>query len=88
MLRRIFCKISISEVNAQLLRYLKGNESESKSQHQRNEDYRAVGTFLVFTAEKKEGLSNSEYSKATREVDYVAIGRYEQAQKRGNSIKF
>ena len=51
------------------------------------EDYRAIGTFLVFTADKKEGLSNSEYSKATREVDDVAIGRYEQAQKRGNSMK-
>ena len=51
------------------------------------EDYRAIGTFLVFTADKKEGLSNSEYSKATREVDDVAIGRYEQAQKRGNSLK-
>ena len=51
------------------------------------EDYRAIGTILVFTADKKEGLSNSEYSKATREVDDVAIGRYEQAQKRGNSMK-
>ena len=51
------------------------------------EDYRAIGTFLVFTADKKEGLSNSEYSKATREVDDVAIGRYEQAQKCGNSMK-
>ena len=51
------------------------------------EDYRAIGTFLVFTADKKEPLSNSEYSKATREVDDVAIGRYEQTQKRGNSMK-
>ena len=51
------------------------------------EDYRAIGTFLVFTADKKEDLSNSEYRKATREVDDVAIGRYEQAQKRGNSMK-
>ena len=51
------------------------------------EDYRAIGTFLVFTADKKEGLSNSEYSKATREVDDVAIGRYEQTQKRGSSMK-
>ena len=41
------------------------------------EDYRAIGTFLVFTADKKEDLSNSEYSKAVREVDDVAIGRYE-----------
>ena len=51
------------------------------------EDYRAIGTFLVFTADKKETLSNSEYCKASREVDDMAIGRYEQAQKRGNSIK-
>ena len=51
------------------------------------EDYRTIGTFLVFTADKKEGLSNSEYRKATRGVDDVAIGRYEQAQKRGNTMK-
>ena len=51
------------------------------------EDYRAIGTFLVFTADKKETLSNSEYRKAAREVDDIAIGRYEQAQKRGNSLK-
>ena len=51
------------------------------------EDYRAIGTFLVFTADKKESLSNSEYRKASREVDDIAIGRYEQAQKRGNSLK-
>ena len=51
------------------------------------EDYRAIGTFLMFTADKKEDLSNSEYRKATREVDDVAIGRYEQAQKRGYSMK-
>ena len=51
------------------------------------EDYKAIGTFLVFTADRKEDLSNSEYRKATREVDDIAIGRYEQAQKRGNSMK-
>lgn len=51
------------------------------------EDYRTIGTFLVFTADKKEDLSNSEYSKAVREVNDIAIGRYEQAQKRGNSMK-
>ena len=51
------------------------------------EDYRAIGTFLVYTADKKENLSNSEYCKAVREVNDVAIGRYEQAQKRGNSMK-
>ena len=51
------------------------------------EDYRAIGTFLVFTADKKENLSNSEYCKATREVDDIAIGKYEQAQKLGNSMK-
>ena len=51
------------------------------------EDYRTIRTFLVFTADKKENLSNSEYSKAVREVDDIAIGRYEQAQKRGNSLK-
>ena len=51
------------------------------------EDYRAIGIFLVFTADNKEPLSNSEYSKAVREVDDIAIGRYEQAQKRGNSLK-
>ena len=38
------------------------------------EDYRAIGTFLVFTADKNENLSNSEYRKAAREVDDVAIG--------------
>ena len=32
-------------------------------------------------------LSNSEYRKAAREVDDIAIGRYEQTQKRGNSIE-
>ena len=51
------------------------------------EDYRAIGTFLVFTADEKESLSNSEYRKVAREVNDVAIGRYEQAQKRGNSLK-
>ena len=51
------------------------------------EDYRTIGTFLVFTADKKENLSNSEYRKAAREVDDIAIGRYEQTQKRGNSMK-
>lgn len=43
------------------------------------EGYRAIGTFLVFTADKNENLSNSEYRKAALEVDDVAIGRYEQA---------
>lgn len=51
------------------------------------EDYRAIGTFLVFTADKKEDLSNSEYRKVSREVDDIAIGRYEQAQKCGCSMK-
>ena len=51
------------------------------------EDYKTIGTFLVFTADNKEPLSNSGYSKAVREVDDIAIGRYEQAQKRGNSMK-
>ena len=51
------------------------------------DDYKAIGTFLVVTADKKEDLSNSEYSKAVREVNDVAIVRYEQAQKRGNSLK-
>ena len=51
------------------------------------EDYRAIGTFLMFTADKKENLSNSEYRKASREVGDIAIGRYEQSQKRGNWIK-
>ncbi len=31
--------------------------------------------------------NRSEYCKATRGVDDIAIGRYEQAQKRGNSMK-
>ena len=51
------------------------------------ENYRAIGTFLVFTADEKESLSNSEHRKVAREVNDVAIGRYEQAQKRGNSLK-
>lgn len=51
------------------------------------EDYKTIGTFLVFTADKKETLSNSEYRKVVREVDDIAIGRCEQAQKRGNSMK-
>ncbi len=51
------------------------------------EDYKTIGTFLVFTADNKEPLSNSGYSKAVREVDDIVIGRYEQAQKRGNSMK-
>ena len=51
------------------------------------EDYRAIGTILVFSADKKEPLSNSEYRKVASEVDDVAIGRYEQAQKRGYSMK-
>ena len=48
------------------------------------EDYRAIGTFLVFTADKKENLSNSEYHKAIREVDDIASGKYEQVLERGN----
>ena len=51
------------------------------------EDYKAIGTFLVFTADKKESLSNSEYRKASREVGDIAIGRYEKTQKRGYSMK-
>ena len=51
------------------------------------EDYRAIGAFLVFTADKQESLSNCEYRQAACEVDDVAIGRYEQTQKRGNSLK-
>lgn len=51
------------------------------------EDYKAIGTFLVFTADQKENLSNSEYRKAVREVDDVALGRYDQRQKQGHSLK-
>jgi hypothetical protein len=51
------------------------------------EDYKTIGTFLMFTADKKENLSNSEYSKASCEVGDIAIGRYEQTQKRGYSMK-
>ena len=51
------------------------------------EDYRSIGTFLMFTADKKENLSNSEYRKTAREVDDFSIGRYEQAQKRRYSMK-
>ena len=51
------------------------------------EDYKTIGTFLMFTADQKENLSNSEYRKASREVGDIAIGRYEQTQKRGNSLK-
>ena len=51
------------------------------------EDYKTIGTFLMFTADKKENLSNSEYRKASREVGDIAIGRYEQTQKRRNSLK-
>jgi hypothetical protein len=41
----------------------------------------------VFTADKKENLSNSEYRKASREVDEIALGRFGQDQKRGYSMK-
>jgi hypothetical protein len=51
------------------------------------EDYRAIGTFLVLTADKKENLSNSEYRKVSREADDIALGRYGQDQKRGYSMK-
>ena len=51
------------------------------------EDYKTIGTFLMFTADNKENQSNSEYRKASREVSDIAIGRYEQTQKRGNSLK-
>ena len=51
------------------------------------EDYKTIGTFLMFTADMKETLSNSEYRKASREVSDIAIGRYEQTQKRGYSMK-
>ncbi|WP_315352693.1 mobilization protein [Phocaeicola abscessus] len=51
------------------------------------EDYKTIGTFLMFTADKKENLSNSEYRKASREVSDIAIGRYEQTHKRGYSMK-
>ena len=51
--------------------------------------YRDNVTMKVITreADKKENLSNSEYSKAVREVNDIAIGRYEQAQKRGKFPK-
>ena len=48
------------------------------------EDYK----FFVFTADNKENLSNSEYRKTARKVDGVAIGRYEQTLKRGNSMRW
>ena len=51
------------------------------------EDYKTIGTFLMFTADKKENLSNSDYRKASHEVGDIAIGRYEQTQKRGHSMK-
>ena len=51
------------------------------------EDYKTIGTVLMFTADMKETLSNSEYRKASREVSDIAIGRYEQTQKRGYSMK-
>ena len=51
------------------------------------EDYKTIGTFLVFTAGKKENLFNSEYCKASRVVGDIAIGRYEQTLKRGYSMK-
>ena len=51
------------------------------------EDYKTIGTFLMFTADKKENLSNSEYRKASREVSDIAIGRYELTQKRGYLMK-
>ena len=41
------------------------------------EDYKTIGTFLMFTADMKETLSNSEYRKASHEVSDIAIGRYE-----------
>jgi len=50
-------------------------------------DYKAIGNFLLNAAEKKGNLSNSEYIKAAREVDDVAIGRYDQRQKQGHSLK-
>ena len=37
--------------------------------------------------DKKANRSNSEYRKASREVSDIAIGRYEQTQKRGYSMK-
>ena len=64
-----------------------GSSSVMEAFGKDKEDYRAIGTFLVFTADTKESLSNSEYHKAIREVDDVAIGRYEQEQKRGYSMK-
>jgi hypothetical protein len=51
------------------------------------ENYRAIGTFLVFTAGEKENLSNSEYRKASCGVDCIAIARYEHISERGNSMK-
>lgn len=51
------------------------------------EDYKTIGTFLVFAADKKKTMSSSEYHKATREVDDIAIGRYEQSIERGSSMK-
>ncbi len=50
-------------------------------------DYKAIGNFLLNAAEKKDNLSNSEYIKAAREVDDVALGRYDQRQKQGHSLK-
>ena len=50
------------------------------------EDYKTIGTFLMFTADQKENLSNSEYNKATREVNDIASGKYEQVLERRDSI--
>ena len=50
------------------------------------EDYKTTGTFLMFTADQKENLSNSEYHKAIREVDDIASGKYEQVLERRDSI--
>jgi hypothetical protein len=70
--RSIFCRKDSKTIKSMMEAFGKDKE-----------DYRAIGTFLVFTADKKEDLSNSESRKAAREVDDVAIGRFEQAQKRG-----
>lgn len=56
---------------------------------------RVVAIFLMLWQHASEyyligpelALADREYSKAVREVNDVAIGRYEQAQKRGSSLK-
>jgi len=50
-------------------------------------DHRAIGKWLVMAAKEEGNLTERAASRAAKEVDDVAIGRYDHRIERQNGIK-